>query len=119
MADGRYRLPCVEESLHERHRLWDRLQDIGVHHTARQQEGIEILRPSILKVQINRELASPIRQIPGANLLLLRRDERRLRPRLVQGLARLLHLDLLKPLRHQNRYSDSIELLRGHFSPPK
>jgi hypothetical protein len=104
VADGGNRLARIEEGLHERHCLRVHTQLVGIGHSARQQQCVELVGRGRIERHVDLEVIALVEVLPALNLALHGRDDLRLRPRLIESLARLRELDLLEAVRHQNRH---------------
>jgi hypothetical protein len=67
-----------------------------------QEERVELLRLGLVEGDVDRELVSPVREVPSADVLIPGRDDARFGAGLVERLARLDHLDLLKSVLDQD-----------------
>ena len=72
------------------------------------QQGIVLCRIGVGKRDVDRKRIALVVVIGGLHFVFLRRDQRRLRSRLLQSGARFLHLDLLESVFHENRNAESI-----------
>jgi hypothetical protein len=84
------RLAGVEESLRKRDRFRLHPKRVGVHDAARQEERVELLRLGFVEGDVDRELVSPVREVPSADVLIPGRDDARLGAGLVEHLARFV-----------------------------
>ncbi len=103
MADGRDGLAGVEERLHEIDRRGVDAQLIGIHHPARQEQGVEVLRPGARQRHVHAELVGLLEVIPALHVIDGRRDDQGPGAGVVQSFARLGELDLLEPFGDQDR----------------
>ncbi len=99
----------VRECLHERDRLRLHAERIGIEDAARQQQRVEALRQGLVEVHIDRELVTPIGEVPAADSFVLRRHDAGVRAGL--GLPGFDQLDLLEAIRDEDGDLQSFEIL--------
>lgn len=102
VADHSHRLAGIEERLHERDGLRLHPPIVGIHHAARQLQGVEIAGLRAVERHIHPKFFSPLRGIPPADARGLGGNNRRLRAGLIEGLARLNQFHLFEAIPHQD-----------------
>src|SRR5882672_199939 len=118
VTDHRHRLVLVEESLREPDRLWQHPELVGVHDAARQQQGVEILRPGPVERKVDRKLLTPGFEIPGDHAFAFRRHDGGLGAGLIESFAGVDHLDLLEAVLDQDRNFQTFEGVIWHVEAP-
>jgi hypothetical protein len=96
VTNGGKRLTAVKKGFHESDGLWLNAQGVGINDATRQQQCVEVLGLGLSEAHVDGELLVPIRKIPAADTVGLRRYDPRFSAGLVERLVGLGELDFLE-----------------------
>ena len=114
VADRCHWLAGIEEGLHERDCLGVHPEEIGVHHTARQEQRVVVLRLRLIERLIHVQFITPLRELPGSNTGVFGRDDLRHRASRIECLTGFGQFDLLETLCDENSNFQSCETWVSH-----
>ena len=103
MADDGDGLARVEEGLHELDGLWLHPERVGIHDAAGKQQRVELLDVRPAQRDIDREVFTPLGEVPATDALGLRRHDAGVGASEVEGLLGLGELDLLETVTYAAR----------------
>ena len=105
MADRRDRLPGVEKAAHELHSVFVLPQAVWIHHAARKQQSIKIVRSHAVERLIHQNVIAPLTVLPTFDFSGLWRHHHRPRSCLIECFPRFEELNSLNPIGRENRDS--------------